>query len=256
MFDFVAWHESAARASIDAGGVAIPAGEQLYAYSGDNLQVKGQGYIIAAVARTAAIANLVDWRVGSQDDNRDKWSRSVFHKWDQTGSPQHPAIINYQFKKGAILNADANNGNNAQIEHIAAILSPNKIKLGFGSPDGLNLPAGLTWVPYTGVTAAVANTWSPDAATTTYLYNRDKNYDIHGILGWSTTGYGFRIIPKSGDTSKRPGWELGDTDLLSQALFSESPMHTFKGDQPPSFEKLCSGTDSTATRYAILIREY
>jgi len=247
-FDLVAWYESVACTGLDYKAVAP--NETFYANAGDDLYTKWDGYIPLAMCQTAAIANLIEWRLGIEDEAIGKWPRSDFFKKDQTGIPGSvPMYLNYPFAKGDTLNAQASNGGNAQVEAIAALLCPKgkNFDITTEEPRALH-KLGCKWITGIADDAATGGQWSPTGITWDYPFNRDRSYDVYGIQNSSLTGYYFRLVPLTGP-KHRPGWMSGDTTICAQPLYSTSPMLSFDGLNPPNGEILASGNDAAATNY-------
>jgi len=253
VFDLIAFHESTTNDGLLPVAPA-PGGGHGYVVTGDDLEPKGDAYVLKAMMQSAAIANFIEGNFGHSGDNEPNWNRMANFVRDQTGAVIDPMGETYKMDGGEQMNCNQDHGANAQVANLILALAPSIIPIHIGNAPK-NLPVGLKWITATGVTAAIANTWSPDVATYTYIFNSKKTYAIYGVAGFSTTGYAFRIDPQSLDKTFRPGWMLGDTNITCQALYTEVPMYIFNGNAPPQFQKLCSATDSSATRYFLLIKE-
>jgi len=252
-FDCMAFYES----TTNNGLLPVaPAGGLRHGYpvTGDDLQMKLAGRILACLGISGAIANFVQFRIGSQDDNAEKWNETQTFCRDQTGGMINPMEIHYNYQKNALLNCDFDHGNNAQVASVVFLISDGKPLLWHDERPS-DIPENAIWVVATGVTAGVAGTWVNDLVTYTYNFNPDKDYDVYGFRCHSPTGYAGRIHPEDDPTKYRPGYWMGDTKLLTQTIYSAKPMFTFSGLTPPTMDKLCSGTDSTTTRYEMLIVE-
>lgn len=253
MFDCLAFQESTTN---DGLLPVAPAGGEPHGYRvvGDTVRMKGKGRILAGIYITAAIANWIAGRVGSQDDPDLRHPQTQTFIRDQAGAIVNPMQINYPYEKNALLQCDQDHGANAQVASLIYLVSTGTPMLFFGERPN-NIPRNAIWITATGVTAAIANTWVEDLVTFTYTFNVDKKYDVYGLRAFSTTGFGFRIHPQEDPTLWRAGWMMGDTNILLQTIYSQTPMFTFSGENPPTFDKLCSSTDSTASRYEMLIVE-
>lgn len=251
-FDCIAFQES----TTNNGLLPVaPAAGQPHGYlvAGDDMQMKWAGRVLMAINQTAAIANFVQARFGSQDDPALKWPESQTLVRDQTGAMVDPALLTYLFKKNAIMNCDHDHGANAQVASTLLLVSDGKPKIYIRErPTGI--PDNARWIVATGATAGIANTWVEDAVTYSYSHAVDMLYDVYGIRAFEATGYGFRIHPQDEPKKYRPGWILGDTNILLQSLYTETPMISYSGRTPPLFDKLGSGT-GTAARYEMLVVE-
>lgn len=239
-WDLVAFQESAARNGL--AGIAVAAGESKYKVSGDDLYVKSAGRVELATIVTAAVANYDEGRFHRTLDPN--WCHTRMFFRDQTGAVDRHNImfLNYPFFDGDILRAEADNGNNAQVE--SALLA-----LVYGESPGLSLsppalPVGAKWVQGAGATAAVANTWVSSAMTWSETFNFAKIYQIVGMVAYSATGYAARLDFKGSAPSVgwAPGIPMGDTAILCTPIWGD--FGRFRGDQPPDVEVLASGTDA------------
>lgn len=249
-WDLVCFHESAARNGL--AGIAVPAGEDYYKVSGDDLFVRGAGVINMAGFITAAIANYDEGRFHHTRDPN--WNHSRVFVRDQTGAVDYSrtCFLAYPFNAGDILRAEADNANNAQIENCY-------LALVYGEAPGLRiippqLPIGTRLVNLVGATTVTANTWSTASMTHNYEYNTNKLYQVLGMIAYSATGYAARMKYKGSSpwASWCPGVPCGDTNILNQMLYGN--FGVFKGDQPPDVSFLCSAGD-TAQYASLLIVE-
>lgn len=244
-WDLVAFYESAARNGL-AGIAAIEHDEHIV--SGDDLEVRDNGFVAMVQCVTAAIANFDEWRFHRSLDPNWVHSRSAVR--DQTGGVDYGRVrfLKYPFNDGDVLNVEADNTNNAQVE--AALLA-----LAYGVDPNLTqmpnaLPVGARWVLATGATAAVAGAWKKSTTTFSESFDKNKVYKILGMLAYSDTMYACRLQHRSGDmVEHRPGVPGGDTAILCSPLYGY--FGSFKGDKPPQLEVLASGTD--AAQYAELL---
>lgn len=256
-FDLLAWHESVACNGLDYKRVA--AGELAYSVvnGNDGLQTKGDGYIPMAWAMSAAIANFASWRLGRQRDNPLRRHMDYTHSRDQTGAlgDDRIARLHLSFASDDVLLAEVDNGNNAQVDGVYAILVPAGVQKHFSLDPPVNLPKDCVWTRGVGATTNVANTWTDCAITWQYAFERGKKYICYGIYEYQATGYAFRfIIPSGPDERYKPGFMAGDTCLLAPTLYSEQGLFEFEGKNPPNIQSLASAAD-TAQYVGMLIKE-
>lgn len=95
-----------------------------------------------------------------------------------------------------------------------------------------------------GGTAAVANTWVTSTMTWSSTFNYNLDYRIVGLCAYSATGYAARLKYKGSAKAAawRPGIPMGDTAILCMPIWGD--FGSFRGDQPPDVQVLCSGTDA------------
>lgn len=246
-WDLVAFQESAARDGL--AGIAVAGGESFYKVSGDDLYVKRACAVELATFITAAVANYDEGRFHYTLDPN--WVHSRMFARDQAGAVDRHNLmfLNYLVPAGAILRAEADNGNNAQIEScLLALVYDQSPGL---SISPLGVPPGARWVQGAGGTAAVANTWTKSTLTLSETFDYNRIYQIFGMCAYSATGYAVRLFYKGSAPSRgwSPGVPMGDTALLSMPIFGD--FGRFRGDQPPDVEVLCSGTD--AAQYVDLL---
>jgi hypothetical protein len=239
-FDLVAYQESVARNGL--AGIAVAGGEDKYKVSGDDLYTIGDGRVELASCVTAAIANLDEWRFHRTLDAN--WNHSRMFARDQTGAVDRHNLMftGYPFFNGDILRAEADNGNNAQIESVGlALVYGDSPQLSLSPPP---IPRGAFWMQGAGGTAAVANTWVKSSMTWSATLNYNQLYRVLGMVAYSATGYWARLYYKGSSPAKdwRPGCPMGDTAILSLPLYGD--FGSFRGDQPPDVQVLCSGTDA------------
>lgn len=218
--------------------------------TGDDLEVRSNGIVAFLQFVTAAVANFDEGRIRRSLDPNWVHSRTAYR--DQTGAVDYgrARFLGYPFNDGDVLNAEADNGNNAQVE--AALLA-----LVYGSNPGLSqeppggqIPVGAKWILATGGTAAVAGTWTKSAVTWSETFDKNRVYQVLGMIAYSATMYAARLQHRSGDmVNHRPGVPGGDTPILCSPLYGY--FGSFRGDKPPNLEVLCSGTD--AAQYAELL---
>ena len=246
-WDLACAHEAAARNGL--AGIAIPAGEDLYSYSGDDLTVRGAGAVFLFTFRTAAIANYVQGRWHKKVDAN--WNRARGFVSDQTGATAHRiAYLNYPVASGDVLTSEADNGNNSQIENVAWGIAYGSMPMVREQPI-IPIPPNAQWIEGDGGTAAVANTWTTSAVTWLADFNQNARYRIYGMMAQSATMYAARLIFKSGSTwtGYAPGGPGGDTAIINFPLYGD--FGDFIGGAPPDIEVLCSGTD--AAQYVHLL---
>jgi len=246
-FDTIAFMESAARDGL--AGVAGAAGENLYAVSGDEITIRSDGVIFMAQCVTAAIANFDEFQFHKKTDA--EWVHSRQFVRDQAGvmTPNSLMRLAYPVSKGDVIVAEADNGNNAQIE---AVL----LWIAYGSSpqlttDPAGIPTGARWIQGAGGTAAVAATWTQSTMTYDYNFKNDKKYQVLGMVAHSATGYAVRLKYKGGSSwlGYGAGIPMGDSNILTQPIYGD--FGTFEGLTPPDIEVLCSGTD--AAQYVDLL---
>ena len=196
-WDLVCYQEAAARNGL--AGIAVAGGETKYKVSGDDLYVRGAGRVELATFITAAIANYDEGRFHRTLDPN--WCHSRMFARDQTGAVDRHNLmfLNYPFAAGDILRAEADNGNNSQVENCSLALvyggSPN---LSLSPPA---LPVGAFWMQGAGGTAAVANTWVRSAMTWSATLNYNVIYKVVGMVAYSATGYAARLAYKGSSPS-------------------------------------------------------
>jgi len=233
-WSLLAFQNSAAR----NGLTAIPpvSDETQYTVSATNYAKLSRDGVVSAVAfRTAAIANFVSARF------RESGMRNyieAYHAIDQTRQllgAQDFLPANIPIAKGNLIEAQADNGNNAQVEAAFVV---------FGDPTKFSNtpPHGAYPIKATCSTANVANVWKNKGDVTwSETFNTKKRYKIVGMMGHSATGYAARLI--SSDYKERPGCLLADNAQLQVPLYGD--FGWFDGDNPPSIESIASGTDTT-----------
>lgn len=240
MWDYVHFHESAARNGL--AGVAVPAGEDIYKYSGDDLYVRAAGTVVMAGVISAAIANFDEARFRRKRDPNFNHLRTFVR--DQTGAIVPPAFLAYDFYDGDVLQADADNGNNAQIESVFLALAYDQSPLLSFSQPKTQIPSGAKWVNGVGATTVTANTWSLASMTWSETFDITKMYQILGMNAYSATGYGARLRFKGSSPWRgySPGVPCGDTNILNAVIYGD--FGQFRGDQPPDLQMLCSAGDT------------
>ena len=64
------------------------------------------------------------------------------------------------------------------------------------------------------------------------------------MVAYSATGYAVRLKYKGSAPAAawRPGIPMGDTAILAMPMWGD--FGSFRGDQPPDVQVLCSGTDA------------
>lgn len=237
-WDYELFHLSGARNGMT---VITPSATNTVRISGNNLEPRTAGHVRMATCVTAAIANLVGWRF--RETQQTNYARSTGHSRDQTGAVDghNLMFLAYPFGKDAILQAEADNGNNAQVESVQMALAYGTDPL-LGLQPRFVVPDNSGWIDGQGGTAAVANVWTESAVTWNFTFKRDINYAIIGMMAYSATGYAGRLIFPAGEVY-RPGVPAGDTNLLNQPIYGH--FGTFKGQNPPNLEICASGTDAT-----------
>lgn len=248
-WDLNIFHESAARNGL-AGIAAIT--QDGVVTSGDDLEVRDKGSVVMATLVTAAVANFDEWRFHRSLDPNWHHSRTSFR--DQTGAVDLHNIdfCNYPFESGDVLRAEADNGNNAQIESaILALAYGSDPMLSVGIPK-IGLPPNAHWINGVGGTTVTANALSAATITWSESFNKDQVYQVLGMIAYSATGYAARLRYRG--KSKAVGWfpgvPAGDTAILAQRFYGD--FGSFAGDQPPNVEMLCSGAD-TAQYIGLLV---
>lgn len=242
-------HESAARNGL-AGIAAIS--QDGVVTSGDDLEVRGAGSIVMASFVTAAIANWDEGRFHRTLDPNWQHTRTAVR--DQTGAVDKHNILhtNYPVKSGDIIRAEADNGNNAQIETcLLAIAYGADPQLSVGMPK-FAIPPNAKWINGVGGTTHTANTLTTCAITWSENFNKDQVYRILGMRAYSATAYAARLRfrGKSKAVGWFPGVPAGDTAILNQPFYGD--FGSFVGDQTPNAEFLSSGGD-TAQYVELLI---
>lgn len=253
-FDCNAFQESTSNTGLQP---VAPAGGERHGYiiDGDGVQMKKAGEILAMLFQTAAIANFVEGRMGPQTISKLRRSNTQSFVRQQDGAIVNPMQNMIPYIENDILNCDVDNGGVAQVESLVYLVTDGPKPLLYFGERPNDLPPNSRWIVATGVTAALANQWTPDVATYTFEFQQKKIYDVYGYRSFSPTGYASRINPQGDDQKYRPGWGMGDSNILLQTIYSKSPMYSFSGKTPPQFDKLCSGVDSTTSRYEILCVE-
>jgi len=240
-WDFVAFGSSAARSGLQA--VVPLEGASLSGYQVINtnfIRTKGPGAIASAGCISAAIANLLQWRVGV--NSRD-YSHMRCCARDQTSVPHEGTVagLNMPLKAGDLVHVDVDNTNTAQVEVVWMSLCPGDMGLRWGGPCPA---ANARPIAGTGGTAAVALTWTRSTVTWGETFEQDVEYHIVGMSAHSVTMYGCRLAFTSGPMmAYHPGVPGGDTIVLQNPVWGN--FGTFKGATPPNVEVLCSGTDAS-----------
>lgn len=241
-WDLVAFHESVACNGLDYKAPA--AGETYYTVNGDDLKTRGSGAVKFASCITAAIANFDEWRFHRTLDP--DWVHTrMFHR-DQTGALSNNDVmyLNYLFGNNENIRAQADNGNNAQVESIALGMAYGMDPMFSVGMPTFQIPEGAAWVQGTGATTVTANTWSNATITWAKNFKQEATYRILGMVGYSATGYLGRFKFKADSPTKgfAPGGFIGDTAILSLPCYAK--FGSFKGANPPSVEMLCSAGDT------------
>jgi hypothetical protein len=250
-FDCLAFYESTTNDGLLPVAPA-PGEPHGYVVDGDNLQMKWAGQTLACLGISAAVANFVQFRIGTQDFPRLKWSETQTFCRDQTGGKIDPMQQNDPYWKNSLMNVDFDHGNNAQVACVVFLVSDGTPMLYFNERPS-DIPKTARWVVATSVTTKTAGAWTEDIVTYTYNWNVAKYYDVYALRGHSGTGYAFRIHPQDSPYKYRPGLWAGDTKLLCDTVYSKSPMFSFSGLTPPTIDWLCSGADTTDGRVEMLI---
>jgi hypothetical protein len=227
-----------------------------------------KGFVSGFCFKTAAIAN---WVNGQWRDTRDRNYHRTSQVKDQAGNPSQFKPVVQAFDPNAEFEAQADNGNNSQVEglYLAVGAQPFKISIDSNELREMVKPgAKLLYVDGAGATAAVANTWTASTTTWSATWNPDRTYRIVGNLEYSlsfdcdeattqtemyadsATMYACRLVFSNMDW--RPGVPGGDTAGLGDYYYGE--FGTFPGTNPPSIENLCSGTDA-AQNVSIIVEE-
>lgn len=190
------------------------------------------GKIGYACFRTSAIANFVSGRL-RKTTMRDYVSMHI--GIDQTrqlkGNDFLP--IDIDITADDLVEAQADNGNNAQIE--ACFMT-------FGDAQFFNsVPPGAKPYTFSASGTLSAGAWS-DVGTITWgkTFNKDKIYQVVGLSGHSATAYALRLVYSNHNW--RPGVLAGDNAQLCAEYFAD--FGSFKGNSPPSIEFLSSGADT------------
>lgn len=248
-WDLNIFHESAARNGL--AGIAALSQDGVVT-SGDDLEVRGDGSVVMATFITAAVANFDEARFHRTLDPNWQHTRTAFR--DQTGAVDMHNVMfcNYPVKSGDVLRAEADNGNNAQIEScLLAVAYGGDPMLSVGFPK-FAIPATAKWINGVGGTTHTANTLSQCAITWSEAFNKDQVYRVLGMVAYSATAYAARLRyrGRSPAIGYFPGVPAGDTNILNQPIYGD--FGSFLGDQPPNVDMLSSGGD-TAQYVSLLV---
>jgi len=240
-WDLNVFYESGARDGL--AGIAAIAQDGIVT-NGDDLEPRGDGTVILGTCVTAAVANFDEWRFRRTLDPNWIHSRTAYR--DQTGAvdERNLLFLNYPVKSGDVLRAEADNGGNAQIEAaLLAIAYGGDPALSVGIPR-IAIPPNARWVNGVGATTVTAGALTPCAITWSETFDKDRVYQVLGMIAYSATGYAARLRyrGKSAAVGWFPGVPAGDTAILAQRFYGN--FGSFYGDQPPQAELLCSAGDT------------
>lgn len=180
------------------------------------------------------------------------WNEVSLAGSDQTG--EHRTMhLSYPIKAQDILRAQADNGNQNQLEVLLLAVAYG-VEPNLTEDRPANLPANAKWVRGTHASTMVAGAWTVGAITWSDTFDRSKTYKILGFMAQSATMYGARLYYKGSAPSVgyAPGVVGHDTVALAYPMYGN--FGSFKGDQPPDIEGLCSAGD-TAGVVEILVAE-
>lgn len=244
------------------GLTALPVntGEDFFKINSTNYLVsESDAYVLAALAQTAAIANLAQSRFKRTDKN--DWMDMRNMGRDQTGAyvPGLPFRLAEKFPKGKQFEAQLNNGNNSQVDQIGLFLgkSPNDyIQFGSLADIGKYIKDGYELVAFTGATTLTAAKWSPVTITpVTWVPDDISRYHIAGLGGWGATGLWGRVKHrKSGTQGIRPGFLVGDDASPPVFQMTFQDFGQFTGSAYPVIEHISVAAD-TAQEYLALIKK-
>lgn len=254
-FDLVAFSESAARNGM--AGITPAAGEKYYDFSGDDLYIDDDRELFMACAVTEAVANLAEYRYHAKGDPN--WNRTKGHMKDQAGAVDLSlfSYLRQLYESGSTITAEADNGNNAQLDTVLMFLARKGAVPAVCGPvpyAGM-LPSDTALVQIVGATTVTADTWTNCPLTfTNFTFNRDARYQVLGMMAHGATMHAARLRYKKGspNVDDHPGVPGGNSKLLNHMFYG--PFGEFKGSNPPDLEVLASAGDS-AQEGTLLIRK-
>jgi len=246
MFDLIAFSETTTNNGY--AGVAVAAGEDFYGYSGDDLYIQDDGRVI--------FSQFIDATTTKGARARFK-SKSMADWCEMTGCSLDSGLrmpgFYYQgvpLKAGDILNVNADNSNTNEITNV--LLGYQKGRGRVTMHPSTPIPDGAIWVKLIGTTACVAITWTDLlASTSSYNFQRDRDYKVLGMASTSAAGLAARLKFKTGSSADamkcRPGvpasYEL--TEVNGPVLYFNDMDLVFNGLNPPTVQGLDTTTSAS-----------
>lgn len=207
--------------------------------AGDNLVINTVGHIVHCQLITAALANTDQWRFRKTTERLYQTMTSRVGIRCQTDDILRENILDlgYPIKANDVINVDADNTNNVQIETAAFWVNylANAPVLGWSAPRGLD----IRYLDVTGATTVGACAWSLCPLTWPAL-ETDKQFQIVGIAPASATGDLARLVFAGG--GQRPGALAADTGDKKGMTWGD--FGSFIGGNEPNAEYLCEAADT------------
>ena len=255
MFDLIAFSQTTQNNGYDY--VTPAAGEDFYAFSGDDLYIQDDGKVIFSqfIDATTVKGARARFKAKSQAD----WSEMTGCSLDSGLRMPGFYYQGHRLRKGDVLNAQVDNLNTNEISNL---LLGYKKGPGYVTmhPNVEEMPDAF-WVKGIFTTACVAITWT-DGTTGTWSYNfsRDRDYKILGMAATSAAGLACRLKPKTGASPAfqkcRPGvpasYEL--TEVNGPVLYFRGMDLRFNGLNPPT-PQLLDTTTSSSFKVDLLVEE-
>lgn len=237
-FHLMAFSESAARNGLDGITPAPPSNLEPYgSISGDNFTLNRATNIIGLGLYSEDQTNVVEWRIHRTD--LVNW----LHANCAVGGIAEPLVpltgLNYPVPVNKVLQAQANNANNAQLDTLI---------VAFGRPGQLS-PIPL---PYSMIVEAVgggtltADNWT-NAGTITWseTFEPGRRYQIVGMHYVGATGHCARLVLPG--VVEKPGCFGSAVNPEDRVRPTWGDFGSFIGTTPPTIECLADAGDTAET---------
>jgi len=263
--DLIAFGVSADHSGAAAlSNVVILANETTYSgngapATGTQIYPKKDGYIFGHFSGDETAAQ-VEYRLHTTNDP--DWMRADNTRLQTTPFKDAINRCMYPIKTGEAIEVQNTNG--------GAVFSGNAILIAkkqgddiydIGNPRPGWLKPGDVYVEATATATFIADSWGPgNGATitwTNFTLDRNKKYQIVGMMGHSATGWAARLKFINGpNVDDHPGVPLGDSaGTVPQHVMIYADFGTFDGMNPPLLEaSTVSGADA-AVELHFIIRE-
>lgn len=229
----------AAAARNGLAGIAAVVDDLLPRNTLDNMVFNKPGVIRHCHLVTASLANCDQWRFRKTTERLYNHFAERVGIRCQTDDIRRELIIDlaYAMLANEVLNVDADNANNAQVETAGFWVDYG----GHDQPLAWQAPRGLDirYLDVVGGTTVVADAWSNCALTWPAL-ETDKSFQIVGIAPASATGEFARLLHAGG--GERPGAVAADVGDFKGIQWGD--FGTFLGGNEPNAEYLCSAADT------------
>lgn len=214
-------------------------------------------YLKAIMASSANAANITQW-TAKELSEANTMDFGTGNMRTQTGAftQEMPMRLNKKFPANSQMYCTLGNGNNSQVDLIAAFLARNaKDQIQFGSQGMIELPEGYEWYRFTGAATLGAGLLTDVALTPVTFYPDDgAKYHIAGVSGWSATGHFGRLKHKSkGTQGIRPGFIMGDDAAPAVMTVTMQDFGSFIGSEYP-IAQIAAGAGDTAEELLLCIK--